>query len=120
MWLSTLLLIPPVDAVVIDGPAIVNMVQPKNNCTVDKYCEIYMKYVVNFFNKTNRIDIVFNVYLKSSLKGGVLAWRGVASTMTIKSNTKIKSWKQLLKNNVNELSLFLSIAEYAKSMVLEP
>ena len=30
-----------VDAAVTDGPAIVHMVQPKNNCTVDKYCNIH-------------------------------------------------------------------------------
>lgn len=44
------------------------MVQPKNNCTVDKYCGMYMNNVVYFLKKTNRIYIVFDVYLESSLK----------------------------------------------------
>ena len=73
-----------VNAFVIDGPPVICMVQPKNNCTVDEHCEIYMKYVTNFFNKTNRIDIVFDAYLESSLKEGVRASRDVGLTSIIK------------------------------------
>ena len=36
---------PSVDTAVIDKLAIVQMVPTKNNCTVDEYCEMYMKYV---------------------------------------------------------------------------
>ena len=43
---------PSVHTTVIDALAIVHMVKPKNNCTVDEYCKIYMKYVGSFFNKT--------------------------------------------------------------------
>lgn len=57
-----------VHVIIIGGPAIVHMVQPKSNCTVDEYCKSYMKYVVNFFNKTTIIDRVFDVYLESNLK----------------------------------------------------
>lgn len=75
---------PSVDAVIIDEPAIVHMTQPKSSCTVDEYCEIYMRYVVKFFNKTNRIDTVFIVYLESSLKKGVHGSRDVTPSMKIK------------------------------------
>lgn len=73
-----------VDAVIIDGPAIVHMTQPKSGCTVDEYCKIYMNYVVKFFNKKNRINIVFIVYLESSLKEGFHASRDVILIMKVK------------------------------------
>ena len=91
---------PSVDVVIIDGPAIVHMVQPKSNSNVDEHCKLHMKYVVNFFNKANRIDIVFDVYLESSLKERFRESRVVAPTMIIKGNT-------------NKQSLFLSTAKYA-------
>lgn len=42
------------DTVVIDRPDLAHMVQPKNNCTVEKYCKICIKYVVNFFYSRNK------------------------------------------------------------------
>ena len=80
-----------VDPIVTDGPAIVDMVQPKNNCTVGKYCKIYMKCVINFFNKTSRIDLIFDLYLELSLKEGVRASRHMAPAMIIKGKAKIKN-----------------------------
>ena len=40
-----------VHVIIIGGPAIIHMVQPKSNCTVDEYCKSYMKYVVNFLTR---------------------------------------------------------------------
>ena len=93
---------PTVDAIIIDGPALVHMIQPKNDCTVDDYYKTYMKYVINFFNHAPRIDMVFDVYLQSSLKEGVRASRGISTTMIVKGNTKVRSWKRFLKNDANK------------------
>ena len=53
------------DAVVIDRPDLAHMVLPKNNCTVEKYCKICIKYVLNFFYSRNKkmicIRCVFRV-----------------------------------------------------------
>ena len=111
---------PTVDAIIIDGPALVHMIQPKNDCTVDDYCKTYTKYVINFFNHAPRIDMVFDVYLQSSLKEEVRASRGISPTMIVKGNTMVRSWKRFLKNDANKQSLFTFIAKYAQSMVLDP
>ena len=111
---------PQVDAIIFDGPVIVHMIPPKSNCTVDEYCNIYMMHVVKFFSNTSRIDIVFDVYLQSSLKEGVRASRGVCPTMITKGNSRIKSWKRFLRNDANKQSLFVSIASYASSITLLP
>ena len=50
-----------------------------------------MKCVVNFFNKTSRIDLIFDLYLELSLKEGVRASRDVAPAMIIKGEGKIKN-----------------------------
>lgn len=78
---------PSFDATVIDAVAVVYILQPKNNCHVGKYFKIYMKYVVNFLNKTKRIDVVFDVYLESCLKERICTLTGVAATIIIKGNT---------------------------------
>ena len=111
---------PTVDAIIIDGPALVDMIQPKNDCTVDDYCKTYTKYVINFFNHAPRIDMVFDVYLQSNLKEEVRASRGISPIMIVKGNTKVRSWKHFLKNDANKQSLFTFIAKYAQSMVLDP
>ena len=108
--------VPTCDAVVIDGPAVVHMLSPKNGSTVDEYCALYLGYVTKFFDHAERIDLIFDVYIQASLKAGVRKKRGVAPPMVVRGITKVKNWGRFLKNESNKQSLFQYIATYAQSV----
>ena len=106
------------DAVILDGPAIVHMISPKNGSTVEEYCEVFISHIQKFFNVSNRIDVVFDIYMQSSLKEGVRKTRGVAPPMIVRGNTKVKNWSRFLKNDSNKQSLFQYIATISQTVKL--
>ena len=58
-----------VDAYVLDGAVIVQMVQPGCSKTFDEYREkIFLPYIQAILKNVNRLDIVFDVYIEHSLK----------------------------------------------------
>ena len=108
---------PTSDAVVLDGPAIIHMVAPKNGSTVDEYCKVFAAHVNSYFNDVNRVDVICDIYLDSSLKEGVRETRGTAPSQIVKGTTKISKWSKFLKNGSNNQRLFEYIAHYLKSQV---
>ena len=51
-----------VDATLLDGAAIVNMIRPNGDCTFGKYAETqFVKYVES--QQADRVDVVFDVYV---------------------------------------------------------
>ena len=60
---------PPVDAVILDGVVIVQMLEPKKLRTFDKYFSIvFAPYVLKQLENAKRVDLVWDVYLDDSLK----------------------------------------------------
>ena len=106
------------DAVVVDGPAIVHMLLPKNGSIVDEYCESFITYIRRFFNVANRVDVIFDIYITSSLKAGIRKTRSIAPPMIVRGTTKVRNWKQFLKNDSNKQSLFQYIAVSAQTVEL--
>ena len=101
--------VPTCDAVVIDGPAVVHMLSPKNGSTVDEYCALYLGYVTKFFDHAERIDLIFDVYIQASLKAGVRKKRGVAPPMVVRGITNEYNWGRFLKNASNTHSMILKL-----------
>ena len=70
--------IPIVDAIVVDGPVVVNQITPKKNQTYNKYAEdVLYPYLVKYQScaKANRLDVVFDTYPVISLKGNSIKER---------------------------------------------
>ena len=60
---------PTVEAVILDGAAIVNMLRPGNARTFSDYAEQkFGPYVMNQLQHANRVDVVWDTYLSDSLK----------------------------------------------------
>ena len=65
-----------VDAVILDGAAIVNMLPPCNSSTFSDYADQkFGPYVMNQLQHANIIDVVFDTYLSVSLKAETLSKR---------------------------------------------
>lgn len=68
---------PPVDAVILDGAVIVQMLEPKTSRTFDEYFSIvFAPYVLKQLENAKRVDLVWDVYLDDSLKKSLREKRG--------------------------------------------
>lgn len=60
---------PIVDAVILDGAVIVQMLLPKTALTFDEYFNaVFAPYVMKQLESVNRVDLVWDVYVADSLK----------------------------------------------------
>lgn len=60
----------------------------------------------------NRLDIVFDRYVKPSLKESTREKRGLGQRVKISASTKIpRNWNEFLKNSENKEELFVFLAE---------
>lgn len=59
-----------VDAVFVDGAAVVQMLNPGTEKTFQYYADsVFVPYAKSQLEKTSRLDIVWDVYIPDSLKG---------------------------------------------------
>lgn len=66
-----------VDATVLDGPVIVQMLQPKVVSTFEEYFDvIFAPYILRQLEHVQRLDIVWDVYKDDSLKKAARERRG--------------------------------------------
>ena len=78
-----------VDAILLDGSVIVNMLHPKACETFGDYAEtVFKPYILRHLDDAKRIDIVWDRYISNSLKrstreGGFVANRYGLNSFTI-------------------------------------
>ncbi|KAE8740339.1 hypothetical protein FOCC_FOCC014156 [Frankliniella occidentalis] len=105
---------PAVDAVVLDGAAIVHMIRP---CATDKTFSDYVHSVENYLQReaknTKRIDMVFDVYKEDSLKNATREKRGEGIRTKVTMNTKLpRQWPKFLRDSQNKDELFNLLAKH--------
>ena len=111
------------DAIIIDGSALVNSMYPCTSKTFDDYARaIVLPTIEKISSKYKRVDIVFNVYLQSSLKSETRLKRGKGVRRRVAGCNKIpKNWQSFLRDgNKTELFHFLAdcIAEMHTTSVI--
>ena len=111
---------PAVDAVVMDGPAIIHMIRPGLSLTIQDYiCGRVHQYVLSQLNNVTRVDLVWDIYHPDSLKRGTREARGHGIKVQVKGNTKVPSnWTGFLRVDDNKAGLFSLIAESVQSMAV--
>ena len=72
--------VPVMDATILDGAAVVQMLNPGTSRTLQEYGErVFAPYICAQLEKSSRIDLVWDVYLPTSLKASTRQKRGKAS-----------------------------------------
>ena len=110
---------PSVDAVVLDGAAIVNMLPPVKCKTFKEYAEtVFLPYVVNYrAQNVKRIDLVWDRHLENSLNQGTREARGTGTRRRVCDNAAIPlNWKSFLRLNDNKKELFQHLAASVQSL----
>ena len=107
---------PCVDAKILDGSVIVNVINTKTLRTFEDFANEFSKYIENQLMNANRIDIVFDTYSTNSLKEGVREARGSGTRHRVGSQIKIPAnWNSFLRNSDNKSNLYEYLANCVNS-----
>ena len=103
---------PSVDAIIMDGAVLVQMLKPIMVQTFKEYSDrVFKPRVLKHLESVGRIDVVWDVYLEDSLKSSARERRRSGARIRVEAKAKIpKDWQSLLgvDENKTELSGFLS------------
>lgn len=109
-----------IDAELIDGAALVHMLQPKACLNFEDYISRIIKpYIFKLLETTKRIDIIWDIYIEKSLKESTREMRGKGSRKLVRLNTTIpRNWFEFLRHAENKKDLFSLISNYFKNVPL--
>lgn len=99
---------PVSDATILDGAAVVQMLNPGTCRTFQEYGEgVFVPYISTQLEKNSRIDLVWDIYLPASLKASTRQKRGQGTRKRVSPSTLMpKNWKDFLRVNENKTELF--------------
>jgi len=81
---------PQVTAKILDGAVIVQMSSPRNSQTFEDYSKtVFMPYIDQQLEHTDRIDIVWDVYTQGSLKAATRESRGKGVRWRVELSSKM-------------------------------
>ena len=79
---------PVVDAIIIDGAALVQMLNPGTSKTFQEHAEnVFAPHVSALLKRNHRVDLVWDVYLPESLKVSTREKRGKGTRKRVASTT---------------------------------
>lgn len=105
---SDVMTTPSVEVTVMDGAAVVHFLPLRESKTFAEYAkDVFIPHVLWELSKTQRVDLVWDVYLQDSLKLSARANRGTGTRKRVSKNTKLPgNWKNFLRNDDNKDELF--------------
>ena len=95
-----------------------HILHPRTSLTIGEYCsDVIAPYVQKWLKEHERVDIVFDRYLPSSLKSSTRIERGSGTRLRVTSATKIPSnWQSFLRIDANKKDLFALISKYIQTI----
>ena len=111
---------PITTAAVLDGAVIVQMLRPRNSVTFgDCITNELWPYIRSWMENNDRVDIVWDIYSKYSLKTGTREKRSGGTRRRVTLHTKIPgNWAEFLRVDLNKQELFVEIAKTLSLMEL--
>ena len=112
---------PPVDAIILDGAVAVQMMAPGAARTFGQYFDmVFQPFILKQLESASRIDIVWDVYRKDSLKSATREKRGSGRRRKVFPSTHIPSnWQSFLRVDDNKTDLFSLLAQQAVTLPIE-
>ena len=104
---------PTIDAAILDGAIIVQMLKPGTAQTFEDYFNyVFAPYIARQLETVQRVDVVWDVYHEDSLKRCTRKKRGYDRRRKVLASTRIPSdWKGFLRVDGNKDELFKLLAE---------
>lgn len=112
---------PQVEATIIDGAVIVQILKPGMAATFKEYADFVFKpYIRKQLEAVQRVDVVWDVYREDSLKSTARERRGTGTRRRVASSSKLpKNWKSFLHVSDNKTELFLFLAKELQAIDIE-
>ena len=104
---------PEGEVIIVDGSAMVNTTPPRTSKAFDEYAREDILPNIKLYGATyKRVDVVFDVYRKSTLKGEARMRRGqgIRRRVTGTSKTPI-NWRSFLRDDDNKTEIFQFLAD---------
>ena len=100
----------------LDGAVLVIILRPGSAVTIrDYFTDVFVPYILSWFERNNRADMVLDVYSTTSLKLGTREQRGSGARRRVTFSTKIPSnWAAFLRADSNKQELFVELAKNLK------
>jgi hypothetical protein len=104
---------PSVDALVLDGAAIIQMLKPKLSRTCNDYAQyVFLPYILHQMDKVSRVDVIWDAYFHNILKASTRAKRGSGQRRRVSDEALIPgNWQSFLRLDENKTELFEFLAE---------
>ena len=111
---------PVTTAAILDGAVLVHMLRPKNVTTIGHYFkDVFAPYILSWYETNNRVDVIWDVYSKTSLKAGTRDRRGSGARRRVTLSTKVPgNWAAFLRVDLNKQELFIELAKSLKLMTV--
>ena len=108
-----------IDAIIIDGAAVVNMIKPGTEKIFCGYAEqSFLPYVKTQLRHVKRVDIVRDEYVENSLKATTRSGRGTRVRRRVAANNQLhvtgKNFYVLTKTGANFSSSWLSLLHLSR------
>lgn len=110
---------PLVQCIVLDGAAIVQMLNPgKAKTFLDYASQVFMPFIESQLSKVSRLDIVWDQYWSDSLKSATRVKRGSGSRQHVLLMSTLPSrWQDFLHVNENKADLFALLSKYVMTNI---
>ena len=102
---------PQTTAAIIEGSVMVQLNRPKNSLNFLEYCDnIIIPYISTYLRNHNRVDVVYDIYKKYSLKSATRDKRGTGIRRPVNLTTKIpNNWASFLRVDMTKKSFSMSL-----------
>ena len=109
-------------AAVLDGAVLIQMLRPGCAATTrDHFTDVFVPYILSWFERNNRVDIVCDIYSKTSLKSGYRGKRGNATRRQVIFSPEIPSnWAAFLLVDLNKQDFFVELSKKTKKNITLP
>ena len=111
---------PATTAAIIEGSVMVQLNRPKNSLNFLEYCDnTIIPYIGTYLRNHNRVDVVYDIYKKYSLKSATRDKIGTGIRRRVNLTTKIpSSWASFLRVDMNKEELFNALAKHIRTMTV--
>ena len=113
---------PQVEATIIDGAVIVQMLNPGKVATFKEYMRTSSlnRMILKQLDAFQRVDVVWDVYRGDSLKSTASKRRGTGPQRRVASSSKLpKNWRSLLHVSDNKTELFVFLVRELQAIDIE-
>ena len=103
---------PPVNCIIVDGAAVVQMIKPGGQMTFFEYASnLFRPHIYSYLRHAERVDVVFDVYKPDSLKSATRAKRGDGVRRRVVPHCNVPTnWQEFLRTDDNKTELFKYLA----------